>query len=196
MLDKETGIDAVTVETTDNLHAAAAMAALKRGKHVYCQKPLTHDIYEARALALAAREAKVATQMGNQGHAMEGNKLIYEWIQAGAIGEVTKSVLDRPPGGNVAPGHRSPQRDTLGAPGAQLESVAGAGAGSALPPDLLPVPMAWLLGFRHRFFGRHGLPHHGHAGICARAPASGQHRGRGDYAAHQGYLSGGQHHPV
>jgi predicted dehydrogenase len=100
MLDKETGIDAVTVETTDNLHAAAAMAALKRGKHVYCQKPLTHDIYEARALTLAAREAKVATQMGNQGHAMEGNRLIYEWIQAGAIGEVTEVLCwtDRPAG--------------------------------------------------------------------------------------------------
>ncbi len=100
MLDKESGIDAVTVETTDSLHAIAAMAALSRGKHVYCQKPLTHDIYEARALALAAGKSKAATQMGNQGHAMEGNKLIYEWIQAGAIGDVTEVICwtNRPAG--------------------------------------------------------------------------------------------------
>ncbi len=100
MLDKESGIDAVTVETTDSLHAVAAMAALSRGKHVYCQKPLTHDIYEARALALAAGRSKAATQMGNQGHAMEGNKLIYEWIQAGAIGDVTEVICwtNRPAG--------------------------------------------------------------------------------------------------
>lgn len=100
MLDAETGIDAVTVGTTDNLHAVAAMAAIKKGKHVYCQKPLTHDIYEARMLTEAARKAKVATQMGNQGHAQEGNKLIYEWLQAGAIGDV-KEVhcwTDRPGG--------------------------------------------------------------------------------------------------
>lgn len=100
MLDTVADIDAVTVETTDNLHALAAMAAIKRGKHVYCQKPLTHDIFEARELTLAARQAKVVTQMGNQGHAMEGNKLIQEWIQAGAIGEIREVMCwtDRPAG--------------------------------------------------------------------------------------------------
>ena len=100
MLDTETDIDAVTVETTDNMHAIAAMAAMKKGKHVYCQKPLTHDIYEARMLTLAARQYKVATQMGNQGHAMESNRLVYEWIHAGAIGEVKEvhSWTDRPGG--------------------------------------------------------------------------------------------------
>lgn len=100
MLDAEPDIDAVTVETTDNLHALASMAAMKNGKHVYCQKPLTHDIWEARQLRLAAKKYGVVTQMGNQGHAMEGNKLIYEWIQAGAIGDV-KEVhcwTDRPGG--------------------------------------------------------------------------------------------------
>lgn len=90
MLDKETDIDAVTVETTDNVHAVAAMAAMKKGKHVYCQKPLTHDIWEARQLNLSAKKYKVATQMGNQGHAMEGNRLVWEWVHAGAIGDVTE----------------------------------------------------------------------------------------------------------
>ncbi|NIA29687.1 MAG: Gfo/Idh/MocA family oxidoreductase [Actinobacteria bacterium] len=100
MLEVEKGIDAVTVETTDNLHALAAMAVMKKGKHVYCQKPLTHDIWEARQLKLAARKLGVITQMGNQGHAMEGNKLIYEWIHAGAIGDVTEvhCWTDRPGG--------------------------------------------------------------------------------------------------
>ena len=92
MLEKESDIDAVGVATTDNCHAIAAMAAIKKGKHVYCQKPLTHDIWEARQLTLAARKYGVATQMGNQGHAMEGNRLIKEWIDDGAIGDVV-SVL-------------------------------------------------------------------------------------------------------
>lgn len=99
MLDRE-DIDAVTVETTDSLHALAAMAAIKKGKHVYCQKPLTHDIFEARALTEAAQQYKVATQMGNQGHAMEGNKLIQEWMAAGAIGDIREVICwtDRPAG--------------------------------------------------------------------------------------------------
>jgi predicted dehydrogenase len=88
MLEKEQGIDAVSVATTDNLHAFAAMAAIRKKKHVYCQKPLTHDIWEARQVTLAAREHKVMTQMGNQGHAGEGNRLMVEWIADGAIGDV------------------------------------------------------------------------------------------------------------
>ena len=88
MLEKETGIDAVCVSTTDNLHAFGAMAAIKKNKHVYCQKPMAHDVWEARQLTLAAREHKVMTQMGNQGHAGEGNRLMVEWIEDGAIGEI------------------------------------------------------------------------------------------------------------
>ncbi len=88
MLENEPAIDACVVATTDNCHAIASMAAIKKGKHVYCEKPLSHDIYEARQLTLAARKYGVATQMGNQGHAMEGNRLIKEWIADGAIGEV------------------------------------------------------------------------------------------------------------
>ncbi len=88
MLDKEKGIDAVMIATPDHTHAVIAIEAMRRGKHVYCQKPLTHDIYEARMLAKAARETGVVTQMGIQGHSGEGVRLISEWIQDGAIGEV------------------------------------------------------------------------------------------------------------
>ena len=89
MLDKEAkNIDAVTVGTPDHIHAVASMAAIKAGKHVYCQKPLTHTLHECRELTKAAKAAGVMTSMGNQGHASEGSRLTNEWIQAGVIGEV------------------------------------------------------------------------------------------------------------
>ncbi len=88
MLEKEKGIDAVIIATPDHTHAVIAMTAIKMGKHVYCQKPLTRTVYEARKLTEAASEAKVVTQMGNQGHSGEGVRLICEWIWAGAIGPV------------------------------------------------------------------------------------------------------------
>ena len=89
MLDKEDkNIDAVVVATPDHVHAFASMAAIKRGKHVYCEKPLTHSVYEARIVAQAAREHKVATQMGNQGQASEETRLMCEYIWDGAIGPV------------------------------------------------------------------------------------------------------------
>jgi len=81
-------IDAVFVATPDNHHAPASMMAIQRGKHVYCEKPLTHDIYEARQLMLAARQHKVATQMGNGGRAGEEWRLLCEYIWAGVIGNV------------------------------------------------------------------------------------------------------------
>jgi predicted dehydrogenase len=88
MLDREKGIDAVLVATPDHTHAVIAMEAMRRGLHVYCEKPLTRTIHEARTLAKAAREAGVVTQMGNQGHAAVGTRQIREWIEAGAIGKV------------------------------------------------------------------------------------------------------------
>lgn len=89
MLDEmDNEIDAVVVATPDHVHAIATMTAIKHGKHVYCEKPLTHTVYEARAVAKAAREAGVATQMGNHGHSSEGIRLVKEWIAAGAIGHV------------------------------------------------------------------------------------------------------------
>lgn len=88
MLEKQKDIDAVLIATPDHTHAVIAMAAIKAGKHVFCQKPLCHDPYEARMLTIAAAESKVATQMGIQGHSTEGFRTICEWIAAGAIGEV------------------------------------------------------------------------------------------------------------
>jgi predicted dehydrogenase len=88
MLDREKAIDAVVVSTPDHSHAVITMAAIKRGKHVYCEKPLTHTVEEARKVALAAREAKVATQMGNQGHSGDGIRQTCEWIWDNAIGNV------------------------------------------------------------------------------------------------------------
>ena len=88
MLEKQKDIDAVLIATPDHTHAVIAMAAIKAGKHVYCQKPLCHDMHEARMLTQAAAESKVATQMGIQGHSSEGFRLICEWIGAGGIGEV------------------------------------------------------------------------------------------------------------
>jgi predicted dehydrogenase len=98
MLDKEKSIDAVVVGTPDHQHAIVSVTAMKHGKHVYCEKPLTRTVHEARAVAKAAREAKVVTQMGNQGMAFEGNRLINEWLWDGAIGAVREAHVwsDRP----------------------------------------------------------------------------------------------------
>jgi len=89
MLDKmEKEIDAVIIATPDHTHAVATMEAMRRGKHVYTQKPLTHTIWEARQLTEASKRYGVATQMGNQGHSSNGARQTVEWIRAGVIGEV------------------------------------------------------------------------------------------------------------
>jgi predicted dehydrogenase len=98
MLEKEKGIDAVIVGTPDHTHAVVAMAAIKMGKHVYCAKPMTRTVYEARQVTLAAREAKIATQMSTQSIASENACAVEELIQAGAIGPVREVHVwsDRP----------------------------------------------------------------------------------------------------
>jgi predicted dehydrogenase len=89
MLSKESkSFDAVSVSTPDHTHAVAAMAAMSLNKHVYVQKPLTHDIYEARMLTEAAHKFKVVTQMGNQGSSGDGVRQLQEWYNAGTIGDV------------------------------------------------------------------------------------------------------------
>ena len=89
MLEKEK-LDAITVSTPDHTHAVVAVMAMQMKKHVFVQKPLTHTIQEARALAKLAKEMGVTTQMGNQGHAGEGARLVKEWIDDGALGDISE----------------------------------------------------------------------------------------------------------
>jgi len=102
MLEKQKDIDAVIIATPDHTHAVITMFALQAGKHIYCQKPLTHTVYEARTITEAARQYKVQTQMGNQGHSSEHIRLLKEWLADGAIGNVTEvhAWTDRPVGGD------------------------------------------------------------------------------------------------
>ena len=88
MLEKEKAIDAVLIATPDHLHAYVSILAMKAGKHVYCEKPLTRDIAEGRLVAQVARETGVATQLGNHGRSGEGHRQIAEWLWDGAIGDV------------------------------------------------------------------------------------------------------------
>ena len=118
LLDEEPGIDAVTVSTPDHTHAVIALEAMRRGKHVFCQKPLTRTLEECRKLVDVAEETGVVTQMGNQGHAMEGTRQIREWLEAGLIGDVRevhfwtnrpiwKQAIDRPTEAHHVPDHVS-----------------------------------------------------------------------------------------
>ena len=90
LMEMDDQIDAVTISTPDHMHFAAAMMAIKMGKHVFVQKPLTHTIAEARALTEAARKHKVMTQMGIQGHSFDGIRRMREWYKARAIGEINE----------------------------------------------------------------------------------------------------------
>ncbi|MEY2905069.1 MAG: hypothetical protein RJA52_1085, partial [Bacteroidota bacterium] len=90
MLDKEKDIDAVTISTPDHTHANAAIFAMERGKHVYVQKPLTHNVREARILTEMARAQKVVTQMGNQGASNPTQLEIQGWINSGKIGKISE----------------------------------------------------------------------------------------------------------
>lgn len=115
MLEKlDKSIDAVTISTPDHLHGLAAMAAMSLGKHVYCQKPLTQTVFEARELVRVAKEKKIATQMGNQGSAGDGLRRAVEVIHSGIIGKPTElhvwsnrpvwpQGLERPPGEQPLP---------------------------------------------------------------------------------------------
>jgi predicted dehydrogenase len=91
MLDQQKDVEAVIIATPDHTHAPIAVAAMRAGKHVYVQKPLTHSVAEARKLTEVARECKVMTQMGSQGHSGDGTRLVCEWIRGGAIGTVREA---------------------------------------------------------------------------------------------------------
>jgi predicted dehydrogenase len=118
MFEKETGnFDAVMIGVPDHHHYPATMMAMQLGKHVYTQKPLTHTVWEARRLTQAANEYNVVTQMGNQGHAGEGWRLVYEWIHSGTLGDITEvhTWTDRPiwPQGAERPDRQDTPPDKL-----------------------------------------------------------------------------------
>src|SRR5215217_6365946 len=91
MLQAQKDIDAVVVSTPDHHHAPAAIMAMNLGKHCYCEKPLTHSVFEARQMQETARRNKVATQMGNSGHAGAGVRSVVEAMRAGILGDVTEA---------------------------------------------------------------------------------------------------------
>jgi predicted dehydrogenase len=92
LLEQEKDLDSVVVCTTDHLHAAVSVAAMKKGKHVYCQKPMTHTVYEARQMAEVARATGAATQVAVMNQASEDTRRLCEWIADGAIGPVRQVV--------------------------------------------------------------------------------------------------------
>ena len=150
MLEKQKDIDAVIIATPDHTHAVITMACLQAGKHVYCQKPLTHTVAEARAIADAAGKHKVVTQMGNQGHSYESMRLLKEWLDAGAIGQVSEvhAWTDRPVGGDpwsdfavrARPTDTPPVPDTL-----DWDKWIGPAAFRPYSPEYLPMKWrAWL----------------------------------------------------
>jgi hypothetical protein len=117
MLDKEKDIDAVNVSTADHMHAIISASAIKRGKHVYCQKPLTHDVFEARLLRDMTHEHKVATQMGNQGSASDSVRRGIEVVHSGILGPIREAYVwsNRPfwPSGKDRPAGTDPVPPTL-----------------------------------------------------------------------------------
>ena len=112
---EQNDIEAVVVATPDHIHAPATAAALHLGKHVYCEKPLTHTVYEARAIADLAAKSKLATQMGTQIHATENYRRVVELIQSGAIGPVSEvhTWAGRSWGGGARPKETPPVPDYI-----------------------------------------------------------------------------------
>jgi predicted dehydrogenase len=141
MLDKENkNIDAVVIATPDHCHAPAAIRAMRMGKHVYCEKPMAHTIYEARRMTEIAKEKGVVTQMGQGGHAGEGLRLTYEFIHDGAIGPVREAHVwsDRP----IWPQGMGRPTDTMPVP-AKLDWDTWLGPAHWRPYHKAYVPFSW-----------------------------------------------------
>ena len=161
MLEKEKAIDAVLIATPDHLHGYVAITAMKAGKHVYCEKPLTNSVWEARQVARVAAETGVATQMGNQGRSSEGHRLTAEWIWDGAIGAVREvHAWNRSPasfGVIWRPAARPSGTHPMPA-GPELGPLARTAQGAPLASVLRACHLARVLGLRRRPDARHGHP--------------------------------------
>ena len=161
-MDKQ--IDAVVVSTPDHTHAPAAAMAMRMGKHCYCEKPLTHTVYEARVLAEIAKEKKLATQMGTQIHAEANYRRVVELVQAGADRpgprgpRVAGRELQRAGQADRQSAARRPQGTPPVPEHARLGPLARPGAVPAVPSALRAVPVALLVGLRQRRAGRFLLP--------------------------------------
>jgi predicted dehydrogenase len=131
MLDEmDKSIEAVVVACPDHNHAIASISAMKRGKHVYCEKPMAHSMEEVRAMAAAARKYKVTTQTGHQGHASDDVRSMVEWIRAGVIGTVKEVHIFEGQGGR---------------PGMARAARAPKPSGAVQPPpaDAPPAEVNW-----------------------------------------------------
>ena len=198
MFDKEgKNIDAVLVSCPDHMHASAAMWAMERGKHVYCQKPLTRTVWEAQQLTLAAARYGVATQMGNQGYSQPGARECCEIIWNGDIGDVTEvhAWTNRPEtywpqGPDVIP-KEEPAPSTL-----DWETWLGGAEPRPYSPAYLPHNLARLPRFRLRRHRRYGLPHSGHAQHGHAADRADQRRVHQDGRQVQVHLPLSDRHPL
>ena len=149
--------------------------ALRMGKHVYCEKPLTHSVYEARVVAKLASEAKVATQMGTQIHATANYRRVVELVQSGAIGAGPRG----PRLGAARPGPAARSRPSRPRSRSRSTGTSGSARSAypAVPPDLPAPELAAVVGVRQRDPRRHGLPLHGPAVLGPRAPPPDDRRG-------------------
>jgi predicted dehydrogenase len=151
MLDKMgKSVDAVMIATPDHMHAPISMAAMRAGKHVYVEKPMAHSVEEARVMTAYAKEHRLVTQMGNNGHGGEGLRQIKEWIDAGAIGTVKEVYgwTDRPGDRPGEPGHKwwpQPQEvpKTVEAVPAELDWDLWIGAAKERPYHKVYHPHDW-----------------------------------------------------
>jgi len=140
MLDKQKDIDACTIGIPDFMHATVSLACMERGKHVYCEKPLTRTPWEARLLKDAAAKYKVATQMGNQGFSHEANRVAAEIVWSGAIGDVTEAHISVTPGTHPTGLQQPPPEESVPA---TLDWTAWLGAANTRPFSQYYVPYNW-----------------------------------------------------
>ena len=173
MLDeKDKEIDAVLIATPDHTHAVIAMEAIRRGKHVYCEKPLAHSVGEIRALGKAAKEHKVVTQLGNQGHSYDSCAQCVEWVRDGAIGKV-KEVHCMHPGGVSAIKDLDKLKEEHPIPdGLNWDLWIGPAQYRGYNPMFHPHSWRRWAFFGTGVRGRLGLPHGGPGVLGARPPVS------------------------